>query len=97
MAADSRQDLGRCGVQIEGLRIDIRKQWLCAGAQNGADRGEEAKSGGDHGIAWTNPRRFERQPQGICARGATNSVGHAAFLRGGMLKLRHLGAQNEIL
>ncbi len=88
---------GSCGIQVERLRIDIRKQRLSAGAQNGADRGEEAEGGGDDGIARTDARRFERQPQGIRARGAADRVGHAAFLRGGALKLRHLGAQNEIL
>ena len=60
-------------------------------------RGKKAKGGGDHGIAWTDPRRFERQPQGIGARGAANGMGHPAFFRGGTLKLRHLGAHDEIL
>ena len=53
---------GRCWIEIEGFRIDVREQRLGPGAENGADRGEKTESSGDDGVAGTNARPFERQP-----------------------------------
>src|ERR1700733_3382595 len=88
---------GRRGIQVEGLRIDTRKQRLGSGAQNGADGREKAECCGDNRVAGADARPLKRQPESIRARGTADGMGHAAFFRSGVLKLRHLGAHDEVL
>ena len=85
------------GVEVEGGGFDVGQQRSGPGAENGADRGEEAEGGGDDGMAGANSGGGQRQPEGVGARGAADGVGHAQLLRRGFFKGGNRLAQNELL
>src|ERR1035437_6117124 len=98
-------------AEVEGGGVDVGKQRSGPGAENGARRGEEAEGGGDDGLAgagvptdgsWSVGWRADfgggqRQPKGVCARGAADGVGHAQPLRCGFFKGGDGLAENELL
>ncbi len=98
------QDPLHCGgVQIEGRGVDVGQHGSGSGAENRADRGEEAERGGDDSLAGADPGGGKGQPECVGAGGAAKSMSHAQLpgrgpLKGGyrlakdeLLRLKHLG------
>lgn len=83
--------------EVEGQGIDIGKQWLCAAAQNGADRGEEAEGGGDNSVAWAYICGSECEPKCVGSAGTAYSVRYLAGDGGSALKGFDSRAQNKLL
>ena len=94
-AVQNPLDGGR--VQIECVGVDVGQQCGGSGAEDGADRGEEAERGGDHGYAGADAGGGQCQPQRVGARGAAQRVGHAQMLLGGALKGGYRLAQDKLL
>ncbi len=88
---------GGPGIKVEGFRIDIGQQGPRAGTQNCTDGSKKTEGSGDDRVTGADPCRGQRQPQGVGAGVAADSVGYTAFLGGGALKLTNLGAEDEIL
>ena len=98
LAARPVEDLfNRRRAQVEGGGIDVGQDGGGSGAQDGADRGEEAERGGDHGHAGADARGGLSQPQGIGARGAADGVGHAQTLFRCPLEGGHGFTEDELL
>ena len=75
-----------CGVEVEGGGVDVGEDGSGPGAEDGADRGEEAEGGGDDGVAGADAGGGQGQPEGVGAGGAADGVGHAQLRGRGALK-----------
>ena len=85
------------GVEVEGGRVDVGQQRRGPGAEDGADRGEEAEGSGDDGRAGADSGGGQGQPESVGARGAAHGVGHAQLDSGGFFKGGYRIAENELL
>ena len=84
-------------VEVEGGGFDVGEKRCGPGAEDGARGGEEAEGGGDDGVTGANFGGCQCEPESVCARGATDGVGHAQPLRGGFFKGGNRLAQNKLL
>ena len=67
--------LGRGGVEVEGVGVDVCEDG--GGADFGHDfgRGDEGKVGDDDLVAWADTERAQGEVQGVCAVAAADDVG----------------------
>ena len=94
------------GGEIEGERVDVGKGGACAGAEDGACRGEEAEGGSEHYIlrfgaqglgAVADAGGGEGKPEGVGPAGAAKGVLGATSLGGGGFEAGDVGAEDEAL
>ena len=85
-----------CGIDIEGLRIDVGKDRPCAQPRDRAGRGEEREAGQDHLVAGGDVQGHQGQQQGVAARGAADGVFCLAVDGQLLFELRDLRARARI-
>jgi hypothetical protein len=61
------QNASTAAGEVEGCRVNVGEHRRRSGAQNGADRGEEAERRGDDRVAGADSGGSQRQPQGVGA------------------------------
>ena len=84
-------------IEVEGGGFNVGQERLCSGAEDGADRGEEAEGRSDDRLTGINTRGGESEPERVRAGGAADGVGHVEPLGGGALEGRHRLAEDELL
>ena len=86
-----------CRIKVERFRIDVGKNRLSAGAQNGTGGGKKTERRGDDRVARTNAGSRQGQPESVCAGSATHAVRGGA--QGGKFALKgdYFFAQNVML
>src|SRR5208337_2256187 len=83
-------------IEVEGSWIDVSELRRGPGAQDRADRGEEAEGSGDDGVAGADGGGGQREPEGVSARGAADGVGRSQVRCRGSLEDGNLFTQNEL-
>ena len=85
------------GIDVEGDRIDVHEDGLCAHVGNGTSRGNKAERRSDDFVAGTNARGHQGENESVRARRTTNGK-PCAELRGHFLfEEFHLWTKNKIL
>jgi len=85
------------GREVQGLGVDVDEDSASAGADDGADGGEEAEGRGEDFVAGADAAGGEREPDGVGAGGAADAGGRAGELRGALLEGFQLRAEDELL
>src|ERR1700691_413625 len=96
-AAAAKKRFHLSGIEIEGARIDIGKQWTRSGARDCAGRGEKAERCGENEISRLHACGGQSQPQSVSAGGATHGIRRAAELRQFVFEGLDLRPQDVVL
>lgn len=82
------------GIDVVGVRTDVRENWLSAKSADGASRGHKCKRWQEHFVSGLNTACAQSQDQRVCSRSQADTVSYAAepgnlFLESGSFEPQH--------